>query len=453
MLYEPIWYGDFGERRVGVHPRRLVVFFTTILRGWCCQRLGGADFMETIIHRGTGNVGGKSVEFRSGKSCIFMDFALPFIGGDTGRFDPESIKGKTVEELVHEGILPEVTGLYKNEEKAVDGILFSHFDLDRYGVSDYINPNIPVYMSRGAKEFIDITNIFTAKNSGNINASIIRHLRAFEVGSFKVTPYLVDHFAFDALAFLVEADGERVFYSGDFRGSVRGSILFDRIIKDPPTDVDCLLVEGAMPTVGENTRADEDSVRRRIEKILKDSDSITFLFASSRNIDSLVSAYKACLKTDSIFVIDIRTAFILDKLRKVSKNIPQFDLKNMRVKFTKDQAEALVRAGYRALLYAYDKRKIDMFEVNRKKEKILMLAGDNSMFSSMLKDIDKPAGAKIIYSTREECLTDKFREYCDRKGLVIEYACTSARAAVDDIKDFTDAMRAKKVIYTNTFER
>jgi len=382
-----------------------------------------------------------------------MDFALPLVGGDTGRFDPKSVEGENLEELIYEGILPDVRGLYKNEEKAVDGILLSHFNLDHYRFSDYVNPNIPVYMSRGARELIDITNIFRAKNSGNINTSIIRHLRDFEVGSFKVTPYLVDHFAFDALAFLVEADGERVFYSGDFRGSVRGSILFDRIIKDPPTDVDRLLMEGAMPPAGENMCADEGSVQKRIEKILKGSDSITFLFASSQNIDRLVSAYKACLKTDSIFVIDIRTAFILDKLRKVSKNIPQFNLKNMRVKFTKDQAEALACAGYRALLYAYNKRKIDMFEVNRKKEKILMLAGDNSMFPSVLKDIDKLGSAKIIYSMREEYLTDKFREYCDRRGLVIEPAHTSGHAAVDDIKDFTNAMRAKKVIHINTFER
>ena len=49
----------------------------------------------------------------------------------------------------------------------------------------------------------------------------IAHRTPVEIGPFRVTPYLVDHSAFDAYALLVEADGKRVFYSGDFRGHGR----------------------------------------------------------------------------------------------------------------------------------------------------------------------------------------------------------------------------------------
>ena len=55
-----------------------------------------------------------------------------------------------------------------------------------------------------------------------------------EIGPFRVTPYLVDHSAFDAYSLLVEADGKRVFYSGDFRGHGRKGKLFEAMVTRPP---------------------------------------------------------------------------------------------------------------------------------------------------------------------------------------------------------------------------
>jgi ribonuclease J len=41
---------------------------------------------------------------------------------------------------------------------------------------------------------------------------------------------------------LVEDSDHRVFYSGDFRGHGRKSIVFKRIINDPPPDIDVLFM-------------------------------------------------------------------------------------------------------------------------------------------------------------------------------------------------------------------
>lgn len=69
--------------------------------------------------------------------------------------------------------------------------------------------------------------------------------RRFDVGRFHVTPYLVDHSAYDAYALLIEARGKRLLYSGDFRGHGRKSALFERMVADAPRDIDALLVEGS----------------------------------------------------------------------------------------------------------------------------------------------------------------------------------------------------------------
>ena len=409
--------------------------------------------MKLTIHRGTREIGGSCVELQAGNSRILIDFGMPLVTGSGERFDIKSIEGKTTEELIQLNILPDIKGLYKHTEKAIDGILISHSHLDHYGFLEHVNQDIPIYMSRGAKELIDITNIFVTKKSNKVNASLIRHMRPFQIGDFKVTPYLVDHSAFDALAFMVEAEDKKVFYSGDFRGHGRKSLLFEKMLKDPPKDIDSLLMEGSMIGRKDWIYKDEESIQGRIEKILQENENITFLFTSSQNIDRLVSAYKACLRTDSIFVIDIYTAFVLDKLRKISKNIPQFNWKNIRVKFIKYHAEVLSNAGYRDILYTYNKQKIDIFEINRKKKKILMLGRDNSVFPSIVKNIEGVFGARLIYSMWEGYLTEKFKDYCKHKGIEIESVHTSGHATIEDLQAFANALKPKTLIPIHTFER
>jgi ribonuclease J len=408
--------------------------------------------MQLTIHRGTREIGGSCVEVRTVNSRILIDFGIPLVSNKSQPFDANQLKNKSISQLKVESTLPGIKGLYKDEQKGIDGILLSHSHLDHYGFLQYANPEIPIYLSQGANLLIEVSNIFIPSKVGTLNTRIINHKKQFSIGDFTITPFLVDHSAFDALAFLIEAEGKRLFYSGDFRAHGRKAALFKQLIEKPPQNIDCLLMEGSALGREDAQYKTEVEIENRIKEILKERKNITFLFASSQNIDRIVSAYKACLKTGSIFVIDIYTAFILDKLRKVSKRIPQFNWKNMRVKFLKTHAEALVRAGYRDLLYVYNKRKIDMFEINRNKNRILMLARDNSVFPVILKGIKDVAGAKIAYSMWDGYLSEEFRSFCKKKGITIEYIHTSGHAKLEDLKIFASAIKPKTLIPIHTFE-
>ncbi len=409
--------------------------------------------MKLTIHRGTKEIGGTCVEVKTDKTRIVIDFGMPLVDARKESFDSKTLIGKSIDALKESKILPDIKGLYNTEEKSIDAILISHSHMDHYGLLSYVRSDIPVYMSRGAQELIDISGIFTPNKIGKINSHIVNAKKVFKIGDIKITPYLVDHSAFDALAFLIEADGKCVFYSGDFRAHGRKSILFKRIIEDPPKNIDCLLMEGSMLGRENQKYKDEVSVQQGIEDILKSVNNITFLFASSQNIDRLVSAYKACLKTDSTFVIDIYTAYILDRLRKVSEHIPQFNWRNVRVKFYKNQADSLAEKVSTKLLYHYNTKKIELFEINKNKNKFLMLARDNTIFPKIIKDIDKIEGAKIIYSMWNGYLTDEFKEYCTKKGLSIEEVHTSGHATMEDLKTFAAAINPKTLIPIHTFEK
>ena len=60
---------------------------------------------------------------------------------------------------------------------------------------------------------------------------IIIHRGSHEIGGFKVTPYPMDHLAYDAYAFLIEAEGKKVIYSGDFREHGRKRNAFNYLFK------------------------------------------------------------------------------------------------------------------------------------------------------------------------------------------------------------------------------
>lgn len=407
--------------------------------------------MKAIIHRGTKEIGGSCVELISSNSRILIDFGIPLINQNKKPFDSDSIAGKSIEDLKKEKTLPNVGGLYKNEKPELDAILVSHSHLDHYGLLDFANNEIPVYISEGAKELVEVTNIFVNKNIKITNTQIIKHELPFHIKDFKITPYLVDHSGFDAFAFLIEAEGKRVFYSGDFRGHGRKAILFERMIKDPPKNIDCLLMEGSILGRNETAYKNEGEIETRIVEILEEQNNITFLFTSSQNIDRLVSAYRACLRTDTIFVIDIYTAFVLQRLEKISKRIPQFDWKNIRTNFFEYHAAKLAGAGYKKLLYIYNKQKIGMDEINEKRNKILMLARDNSIFPLIIKNIDAPKGIRIIYSMWGGYLTEELRQYCKAKGLVIEQAHTSGHAVLNELQRFAMALNPKSLIPIHTF--
>lgn len=408
--------------------------------------------MRLIVHRGTKEIGGTCVELITRNSRIVVDLGIPLVSGKEDRpFDSRVLEGKTAKQLLNLGILPAVDGLYAENKPSVDTVLISHSHLDHYGLLRYVHPDIPIYLSAGARELIGISDIFTPNRAGNLNVHIVNIGKKVKVGDFSVTPFIVDHSAFDALAFLIQDDKTKVFYSGDFRGHGRKSALFTRMLESPPRGIDCLLMEGSMLGRGEQEYKDEVAVEKGIKDILENKRNIAFLFVSSQNIDRLVSAYKACRKTGSIFVIDLYTAFILHKLGEKTKSLPQFDWPNVRVKFFKFHADKIAEAGQEKLLYLFNRRKIEMEEINRTKEKVLMILRDNSLFPRVVRHINPVKGAVIVYSMWEGYLTDKFQAYCRANGITIKQIHTSGHAVPRHLVAFAKAIDSKTLVPIHTF--
>ena len=134
-----------------------------------------------------------------------------------------------------------------------------------------------------------------------------------QVGPFRITPYLVDHSAFDAYSLLVEADGKRLFYSGDFRAHGRKSRLFEALVANPPADIDILMMEGM--TIGRADPNEGFASERDLEgefvSAFRRTKGIHFVWASAQNIDRIVTVYRAAKRTGRVLIVDLYAAVVL----------------------------------------------------------------------------------------------------------------------------------------------
>ncbi len=229
--------------------------------------------MEVIIHRGTHQIGGCATEYRTRNTRIFIDFGAELDSENARPFDIEGVtKGET----------------------NCDAVFFTHYHGDHIGLLDTINMDIPLYMGEASKGIAKILNdrISKSPNIESYNTERIDNIKTFAVatpiviGDIKVTPYMVDHSAFDAYMFKIEADGKSVLHTGDFRThGFKGKgvkALFEKHVEK----VDALVCEGTTLNRAEAKCETENDLKNRIKKVLEENKYV-FVVCSSTNIDRL----------------------------------------------------------------------------------------------------------------------------------------------------------------------
>lgn len=423
--------------------------------------------MQIIIHRGTKEIGGTCVEVTAGKTRILLDIGMPLGDGIGGDFDAQALEGKSTDALIAKGILYPIKGLYKDTLPQIDAIFISHSHQDHYGFLKYAHPDIPVYMSAGAQKLIDVLSIFVKKEGRSQSvktAKIVNDRTPLDIGDLRITPYLVDHSAFDAMSFhIVErSTGKSLFYSGDFRATGWKKKLFDRFVENPPKNINCLLMEGTMMAREGGKYPTEQDVLDRMIEILKTTDKqVTFACCSGQNIDRIVTFYKAARHTKSLLVIDPYTACVLNAIKRPQSHIPQMDWDSVRVLIANYYGKGDVfvskieASAYKRLLPNLAHAKINPIALGQLHQKTLIL-----MRTSMIPALEKIPGirgSKMVYSQwqgyldKESADAKKFKALISKYDLDLEHVHTSGHAVVADLKKFSDALNPKVLIPIHTF--
>ena len=197
------------------------------------------------------------------------------------------------------------------EHDTVDAVFITHYHGDHVGRILDLPSNVPIYMGKATRQLM--INIHeTLVNAAELqeeqkrwmellNSNRIKEIQEnktiTEIKDIAVTPYSVDHSAYDAYMYLIEADGKVILHTGDFRGhGYRGNAMLKVIEKYVHKDgrkVDVLITEGTMMGDRKKEKVKRESELYQEARNLFREHRHVFLIISSTNLDSLASFYHA----------------------------------------------------------------------------------------------------------------------------------------------------------------
>ena len=389
--------------------------------------------MKVTIHKGSHEIGGNCIQVSSGETTILLDAGLP-LSADSRPVDLARL--------------------------SVDALLVSHPHRDHFVLMASLPPGTPIYIGKLARSLIDATQVFLGRERAALDFHDFKAWQPFTIGAFTITPYLVDHSAVDAYAFLIEAEGKRLFYSGDLRSHGRKGVLFENLVKRPVRDIDALFLEGTMLHRNNDLFPDEAAVENKLFETIRRQKNISFLLSSSQNIDRIVSAYRACKRARKLLVIDIYTAWVLEQLRQITENTPAMDWPEIRVFATHSQDERFKAnpdylGDFRKRLYRH---RVKREQLHTTPESFLYF-GKMSSFRLINKFKGATAPVNVIYSQWLGYLDGNPADYfgserisaCRSDPAVnFVYAHTSGHAPLKDLQKLAAALKPKMLVPIHT---
>jgi len=386
--------------------------------------------MKIKIYRGTKEIGGNCIELTADNGKIlWIDIGSPL---DTQNPDVSYATNK------------------------VDALLISHPHQDHYGLMDSVDPSVPIYIGQVTLDLITATQIFLGKPLPTGNYRIFEPWDWITIAdTFKVYPFLMDHSSPEAFAFVVQADGKQVFYSGDFRSTGWKGKLYFKLLKEPPPDIDLFLTEGTMVERSNQTYPTEESVLEAINAVVRDQKNATFVVSSAQNIDRLVSVVKACNSNKKKLVVDVYNAWVLDMVKKKAPNLPTIDWDNIWVYNHPNQMKKVAGAEFNDFRERITKKDIGNRVFSDPKDYVYFLRCPNVK----LVDALLPNGTiNLIYSQWKGYLEEGHKTYCadiiqelvNSKKVVFQHIHTSGHATLFDLKRLAKAIKPKKIVPIHT---
>lgn len=248
--------------------------------------------MQIIIHCGTHQIGGCCTEIRTEQARILIDL------------------GQNLPKSGEEQISLSLPGITTGETEC-GGVFFTHYHGDHIGLLDTILPDIPVYIETASKDICVKLYQRLAIHDPAYSAVIDRLESAIplipshpvQIGDLRITPFTVDHSAYNACMFLIEEEGKKILHTGDFRthGFREKGVL--SVLRRYVGQVDVLITEGTNLGRSKANAVTEHDLSRQAAEYLKRWKNV-FVLCSSTNIDRLAGLYAAAKRARKPFICD-----------------------------------------------------------------------------------------------------------------------------------------------------
>ena len=429
------------------------------------------------IHGGANEIGGNKILLETAKAKLWFDFGLSFnmLNRYYSEFlNPRKING--IGDHIEMGILPWIKGLYRNDyvaeadleksECLFDGVFLSHPHVDHFGNMNLLHKDMPFFMGECAKTFVqayqdtsnmqsgftDYREAFTGLNHTK-NPKADRPIKTFRSGQcinvkdVKVHPIHVDHSVPGAYGFIAECPDSNIVYTGDIRlHGPKGHMTKEFAAKAKSFDPDILLVEGTRMDGKMNMT--EEQVLESIKGFISNTKGLVVGNFPARDIDRFMTFYNAALSNGRKLLIDLKQAYLLEKLEDDPIKTPKLNDKDLIVYYRKklkyDIWERELIDRCRNLVEAKD---IDQ-------QRSVMYC--NSFGVGELIDVKPVKHSSYVYSMcspfNEEMEIDhkRLKNWVRHFKLKYYTAHASGHASPEELKWVVNEINAKKVIPIHT---
>lgn len=389
--------------------------------------------MKVRIHRGTREIGGSCIEVSNASGQrIVLDVGRPLSAG-----------------WGDEVATPAVSG-FTHADPSLLGVLISHPHLDHYGLLAQVRTDVPVFIGREAASLLDAAAFFSPISGRITAADHLEHRRPFSLGDFRITPFLNDHSAFDAYSLLIEADGRRLFYSGDIRGHGRKSAMFDDLLSQPPSAIEAMLMEGT------HVRPDathdgvdfetESALEDRFVDLCESTPGAVAVFGSAQNLDRLVTVYRAAKRCGRQLVVDLYGATVAAATRST---IPQLGFPNLRVYVPNRQRVLVKQSGEFCRVEGIRRHRVFLEEVAAHPEQFVFHV-PSSTARELIRAGALTSAGSAAWSLWEGYLRQRsgieLVKLLATHDIAMPHLHTSGHASVKDLRRLVDAVQPGRVV-------
>jgi len=393
--------------------------------------------MKITIHRGTNQIGGCVTEIESNGYKVFIDFGDQLPGAENDNNKLLEIDGLTFGDV------------------SKSALFITHYHGDHIGKICDTVPGLPIYAGKTALKIFNcleerlayIPDAIKAEKHKSIIERIktintFKPLQKIRVGGIIITPLFIDHSAFDAYMFIIEADNKRVLHTGDFRGHGFRSKALVSVLKKYAQDIDYIISEGSNIRRPNAVLQTEQELQKYFEAQFR-KNKFNFVLVSTVNIDRVFALYYAAKRAKRCFVCDAYQIKILKIVSSSHKKYTAF--------YDIDYNQKINPAGRfielnRIINGAYEFT--GKLKPYLEKHGFCMLIRANNIFKPILDEYYKSDKTKIYYSMWEGYL-DKSKPAFNQglsnfiKPFNYEYKHTSGHADVKTLDMLFNTVKPK----------
>lgn len=320
-----------------------------------------------------------------------------------------------------------------------NAVFLSHYMADYITLVHGLLENVPVYAGRLTGRITAAAAKYKAIKPYDF-AGFYESGVPIMAGDIRVTPYLIDDPIFDGYLLLIEADGKKVLYTGDYRAN--GRKRFEDMLKSLPEKVDALICERGVIAKEDVNLVTERNVEETAAKLIGDKNGPVFILQDLTDFERATTMFFAAKRNKRIFLEDLYLSQLACAAGDAMPNPTGWA--NVRAYLTTSYKEDHFRYKMFTELPRLSKSEFGT------QKYVMCIRTNMKKFMKSLFQLKGFGGGLIINALPEEscgsAATQEFLSFAAGKGLQVVTLHSSGHADAMALKALVDTVKPAKIL-------